>query len=189
MSGGSHAERVRAVIESPTSHGLVLRTLRHVSYDVLRYMVPSDVVAYLEHLPFSYNIDPVLEHYASYVFKYPEHCAVWNEELQPFIRSFHLQRRAYTARDLLAVILRAICRCYVNQTQTLAMAQRTTGLPTAAINSSLISKVTVSRVPSGERWESVRKDGTRVFHSRLSRDHSWYLLDPDDEVAIARSRL
>ena len=51
VSGGSHTERVRAVIESRTSHGLVLRTLRHVSYDVLRYMVPSDVVAYLHHLP------------------------------------------------------------------------------------------------------------------------------------------
>ena len=56
VSGGSHTERVRAVIESRTSHGLVLRTLRHVSYDVLRYMVPSDVVAYLHHLPLPYYL-------------------------------------------------------------------------------------------------------------------------------------
>ena len=164
VSGGSHAERVRAVNKSPTCHGLTPhpapRLLRRAALHgpLGRGRLPSSS-------PTPLLLDPVLEHYASYVFEYPEHCAVWNEELQPFIRSFHRQRRAYAACDLLAGILIAVRRCHANanETQTLAMAQRTTGLPTAATDSSLISKVTAPRVPSGECWESVREDQTRVF--------------------------
>ena len=68
-----------------------------------------------------------------------------------------------SAEDDVSDILIAVRRCHANETQTLAMAQRTTGLPTAATDSSLISKVTAPRVPSGECWESVREDQTRVF--------------------------
>ena len=112
-SVAAFTDAINAVIESRTAHGLILRVLRHVTYDVLRVMVPSDVVAYLRFRD-TYSSDPVLEHYASYVFKYPEHCAVWNEELQSFLTTYHRQGRpsAYTARDLPAVILRPIARCH-----------------------------------------------------------------------------
>ncbi len=188
-SVAAFTDAINAVIESRTAHGLILRVLRHVTYDVLRVMVPSDVVAYLRFRD-TYSSDPVLEHYASYVFKYPEHCAVWNEELQSFLTTYHRQGRssAYTARDLLVVILRSIVRCHSNQVQTLAMAQRTTGLPAAATNSSLMRIFEPSphhQLPDAPPWVTVRKSGSVTFHSGLARDGKWYVLDPADAAAIA----
>ena len=130
----SSYENAAATAKAIVDADLQLSVIRALS-PVVRFSLPSDCVAFLEvgHL---YRRVPILEEYGARVFKYPGDQNVLAQRLAVF-----------NAHHWLIA----------------AMAQRTTGLPTAATDSSLISKVTAPRVPSGECWESVREDQTRVF--------------------------
>lgn len=122
-----HRNKLRDTIQ----RSLVLRVIQHLGKSgVLRVCAPSDIVAYRTHYPALRHA--VVEHYAM-AYKYPSHMNAFSKLIVPFWGRFNRpgRQRRFSTRAFVDALFSAAAQCSPNAYETRAMAQMSTGLPTA----------------------------------------------------------